>query len=374
PTISHPTELALQAYLDQQENILKMQLDIERQKLKVAAKVAKTDYQRATVEAYGDTVKAEDRWNLIALGYGWLVLLIYVIPPFSGALQAAWKAPGTANLVINQATEKGSEAIAPALSNPPTVGEKINGYEVKAVNGNTVTIALNDGLLYPIGKEPVDVKCQGEKLTYAVGAVQFAYEPLNNCAGDKQQIGQAIGKSKNVSGIQNTIKITRSDKVPTQADLWQALTGSAPEPALNRVEVTSRGKQISEKALAWAGKPFSPGVQAQCAMFVRQVLKDAGANAGVTQKAIDGLGSGEALANSFFGEDVGQIIPDIASLQPGDLIAFGGTYGGYPKTTITHVAVYVGNGEMVDRGTTDRDVTRRSITTFPHFVAGVRLK
>ena len=358
----------------EQETLLRAQLAIERQKLKVAAKVAKTDYQRATVEAYGDTVKAEDRWNLATLSYGLLVCLIYVVPPLSGAVQAAWKAPGAANLAITQATEQGGEAIAPALSKPPAVGDKINGYEVKAIAGNTITIALNDGALYPIGKEPVEVKCEGDKLTYSIGAAQFAYEPLNNCAGGKQSIGQTIGKSKNVLGTENTIKISRSDVVPTQADLWQALTGSAPEPALNRVNVTSRGKQISEKALAWAGKPFNPGEKAQCAMFVRQVLKDAGVNAGVTQKAVDGQSASEAIANSFFGEDLGEIVRDVNQLQPGDLIAYGGTYGGYPVSTITHVAVYVGNGEMVDRGTSDRDVTKRSISTFPHFVAGVRLK
>lgn len=129
---------------------------------------------------------------------------------------------------------------------------------------------------------------------------------------------------------------------------------------------------IAETAKKLDGEPFKPGVQAQCAVFVRHVLSKAGIEVGVTTKPIDGWSTGAAMANSFFGEDIGTIIRDKNQLRPGDLVAWGGTYGGYSKDTITHVGIYVGDGMIVDRGTMEGSVTLRSIDTFKHFVAGVR--
>lgn len=130
-------------------------------------------------------------------------------------------------------------------------------------------------------------------------------------------------------------------------------------------EVATVAKQLD-------GQSFKSGETAMCAVFVRYAIAKAGYKIGVTQKPIDGHETSEAFANSFFGEDIGQIIRDKTQLQPGDLVAFGGTYGGYSKDTITHVGIYVGDGQMVDRGTMEGTVTLRPITTFEHFVAGVR--
>lgn len=132
------------------------------------------------------------------------------------------------------------------------------------------------------------------------------------------------------------------------------------------------GSSVVQLALGREGTDFRKGVAAQCAEFVRDVFKQAGIELGVSKQPIDRLSTGPALANSFFGSDVGQLIKNKKALQPGDLVAFGGTYGGYSKDTITHVGIYVGNGEMVDRPTAMGTVQRRSIDTFPHFVGGVR--
>ncbi|HEY9907719.1 MAG TPA: NlpC/P60 family protein, partial [Thermosynechococcaceae cyanobacterium] len=347
PTSQPSQESVFAAYLNQQERIIDKQLALQKQSLRVDAHRARTEQQRVEVEAFGSTVTAEDRWNLVTLVYGVVVFGVYLIPMFSGSLQNLWRLPGQ----LQQQQEHQEEQLAPSLSTPPKAGDKINGYEVKSVSGNTVEIVLKDGVLYPIGKEPVEVQCNGDRLSYLIGSITYTYSSLNNCAGGKQTIGQVIGRSK------ATVQVSRSDAPPTQADLWQALTGTVPEPALDRVQVTSKGQQIAEKAVAWVGKEFKPGEQAQCATFIRQVLRETGSSLGVTQKAVDGQSSGEALANSFFGEDMGQIIRDVNELQPGDLIAYGGTYGGYPASTITHVAVYVGNGEIVDRVTSDRAVS-----------------
>lgn len=130
---------------------------------------------------------------------------------------------------------------------------------------------------------------------------------------------------------------------------------------------------IVEKAKSWVGKSFKAGETARCADFVRAVLEGVGADSPITKSPIDGQTPNPLTANSFFGADVGEIKRKKEDLLPGDLVAFGGTYGGYGPDTITHVGIYVGDGMMVDRPTANEPVKLRPIDTFKHFVAGVSL-
>ncbi|NET37653.1 MAG: hypothetical protein F6K19_37480 [Cyanothece sp. SIO1E1] len=132
--------------------------------------------------------------------------------------------------------------------------------------------------------------------------------------------------------------------------------------------------KIAKAALFWVGKEFQPGVQAQCMVFVRQVLTEVGVETAVTKDPIDGITEpmNPAMANSI-GTDQGEFIKRKQQLEPGDIVFFGGTYGGYAQDDITHVGIYVGNGEMVDRPTASAPVKRRSIDTFPHFMGAIRL-
>ncbi len=132
-------------------------------------------------------------------------------------------------------------------------------------------------------------------------------------------------------------------------------------------------EEIVQKAKSWVGKSFKPGQTARCADFVRAVLDGVGVKAGVTSKPIDGETPNPETANSFFGPDLGEVKKRKEDLLPGDLVAFGGTYGGYGPDTITHVGIYVGDGMMVDRPTANEPVKLRPIDTFEHFVAGVAL-
>jgi cell wall-associated NlpC family hydrolase len=139
--------------------------------------------------------------------------------------------------------------------------------------------------------------------------------------------------------------------------------------------ITAPNAKVSEVALALVGQDFNPGQTEQCAMFVRHVLAQSGLKVGVTKEPFDKqYDTNEAIANSFFGADIGELITDKSQLKPGDLVAYGGTYNGYPATTITHVAIYVGNNEIVDRPTASKPVQKRSIDTFEHFVVGVRVR
>jgi GH24 family phage-related lysozyme (muramidase) len=61
---------------------------------------------------------------------------------------------------------------------------------------------------------------------------------------------------------------------------------------------------------------------------------------------------------------------------PGDIILFGGTYGGYEPETVTHVGIVVeggADGMMVDRSTSSAPVKHRSINHFPHFKGAIRV-
>jgi cell wall-associated NlpC family hydrolase len=145
-----------------------------------------------------------------------------------------------------------------------------------------------------------------------------------------------------------------------------------PDFGLGGGGVSADGQKIADAAMSYVGKSFKPGVSAQCAVFVRQVLSDAGVNVGVTSAPIDGKSTGPAMANSFYGNDLGTIIKDKGALQPGDIVMFFNTYGNWPARTVTHVGVYVGGGMMVDRPTASRPVQHRSVDTF-EFAGALRI-
>ena len=155
------------------------------------------------------------------------------------------------------------------------------------------------------------------------------------------------------------------------------LLGLAPESGEVRQGesgMIANGGAIAQAAMNWVGKSFNPGVAAQCAVFVRAVLEDAGITLkpSVTSEPLDGIATSEAFANSF-GPDQGQLIERKKDLQAGDIVMFLNTYGDYAPGTITHVGVYTGDGMMVDRPTASAPVKHRSIDTF-EFAGAIRLQ
>ncbi len=145
----------------------------------------------------------------------------------------------------------------------------------------------------------------------------------------------------------------------------ERLAGNAPAPP-------TAADKVVKLAESWVGRSFKPGVNAQCAVFVRHVFSQLGYNLPVARNPLDrAFPTGEAMANGFFGRDVGEIITSAEKLEPGDLVLFYNTYGTYPPDTVTHVGIYIGEGMMVDRPTSDRPVQRRPISTFK-FAAGIR--
>lgn len=160
----------------------------------------------------------------------------------------------------------------------------------------------------------------------------------------------------------------------------------APSTIMQAIDKASSNGKVADVAEQLVGQDFAPGQREQCANFVRYVLSKAGLRVGVTSSPIDGLSSGEALANSFFGSDIAEIVVDrskhpgslteeeLARVKPGDLIAYGGTYNGYPATTITHVGIISNDKQLIDRPTASKPVQKRAISTFPNVVAIARVR
>jgi len=117
---------------------------------------------------------------------------------------------------------------------------------------------------------------------------------------------------------------------------------------------------------------FQPGTPEQCANFVRDVYRSAGVKLGVTAKPLDRGPIGAALASSFAGTDVGQIITDRAALQPGDIVTYRNTYGNFEPGAITHAGIYSGGGQIVHRPTRSGQVTRAGLDDPGQFAYGVR--
>ena len=145
-----------------------------------------------------------------------------------------------------------------------------------------------------------------------------------------------------------------------------------PGPGTRGGATSGQGDRIAAAARTWVGREYNPGMAAQCMYWTRQVLEDAGMSVGVTSEPLDGEWTGEGIANSI-GGDQGQVIKDPQLLQPGDVVMFTQTYGNWGPHAITHVGIYVGDGQIVDRSTLSQPVKQRPLTTFEHFAGGVRL-
>lgn len=184
--------------------------------------------------------------------------------------------------------------------------------------------------------------------------------------------GELIERDGNVQPIAGIYRMV-------DEQIARYLGGETPGPATRDLRATAptstTGARIVDAAMAWVGGEYEPGVPAQCAYFVRQVLDDAGITLtpNVTQQTLDQWSSdGPGMANSF-GGDQGTVIRNKADLAPGDVVMWANTYGDWPAGSITHVGIYVGDGQIVDRPTAAAPVKLRSIDTFPSFVGAVRL-
>jgi hypothetical protein len=177
----------------------------------------------------------------------------------------------------------------------------------------------------------------------------------------------------------NPICVINHNEIPTISrhfSSWKGLADYAAGRVKSEEKPVSKYADVKKLLLVaedWIGKDFKPGQKEQCCYFVRNCLFEAGLKAGVTLKPSDGLSTGEGYANSLAGDDIGLKIEKISSLMPGDLVFFKNTYGNWPDGTITHIGIYVGNGNFVHRPTASRPVEKADLNSYGHFREGRRL-
>jgi murein DD-endopeptidase MepM/ murein hydrolase activator NlpD len=211
------------------------------------------------------SLSPEDKWNFATLATGVIVFTIYVIPPFSGALQTAWRGTVKAGQAVKQlvtGTDSNASYWAPNLKSSPKKGEKIAGYTVTSVFGKReapvegastfhrgVDVGTPIGTnLYAIAKpgEFIDVKCWQDKgggglvASYQSQGWKFQYLHLSKCSSGKHTGGSIIAQSGN-SGIGSgahwhfeMVNATGEKVPPYTGYAWWALTGEAPQPFLTQ--------------------------------------------------------------------------------------------------------------------------------------------
>lgn len=119
------------------------------------------------------------------------------------------------------------------------------------------------------------------------------------------------------------------------------------------VATGTAGGAAVDWALAQVGTPYiwggeTPGVGFDCSGLVQAAYKAAG----ITLPRV---------AQDQY--DAGPSLPPDSPLEPGDLVFFGGS-----TSDVTHVGIYVGNGQMVDAPHTGADVR---VESFPATVGSV---
>ena len=131
---------------------------------------------------------------------------------------------------------------------------------------------------------------------------------------------------------------------------------------------SATGEAVAKAALAWAGQDFKPGQTERCADFVRHVLDQAGVAVGVAKGS-----AGPLMADSFWGDELGELIYREKDLRPGDIVMFKHTYNGPGRFGITHVGIFVGpDGMIIDRPTAAKPVQHRSMDVFKDFAGALR--
>lgn len=158
-------------------------------------------------------------------------------------------------------------------------------------------------------------------------------------------------------------------------------TTDLPKPTVTPATKVS-GEMVAKEARLWVGHSFNPGVIEQCMMFVRNVLDKVNhpLERKVTSAPVDKHWTGPALASSLAGRDLGYAVVDkVRDLRPGSIVFFNDTYDVGPEFgpgTITHVGIYVGDGQMVHRPTAARPVELARVDSghwLQHFRCGLVL-
>lgn len=235
-------------------------------KPEVSAKPIEQSELELKIAQFEDGIEStESFWNLITLGFGTTVFLIYLIPPFSEALQSAWRSAAKTGEVVQQivtGVDKTANYWAPNLKRSPIKGEKIAGYAVTSPYGprkapvpgastfhQGTDIATPEGTqVYAIGDsaEMVEVKCWWDKggggniATYYSQGWKFEYLHLAKCQPGKHKAGSVVALTGNTGldggpHLHFQMSDAKGNKIPPYTGyIFWALTGEQPKPLIAR--------------------------------------------------------------------------------------------------------------------------------------------
>lgn len=129
-----------------------------------------------------------------------------------------------------------------------------------------------------------------------------------------------------------------------------------------KIEKKLLKQNVMNIAGEWVGKYYNEGQIEQCCYFVRHIFSLGGKELPTTKNPSDNFfPTDEGYANSLAGDEIGIKIGRISDLIEGDIIFFKNTYGEWPPGTITHVAIYIGDGEFIHRSTSSEPVEIKSL-------------
>jgi cell wall-associated NlpC family hydrolase len=205
----------------------------------------------------------------------------------------------------------------------------------------------------------------GLALTLIASGLWFTYAGVTNRAPVRTLVSILKDPGKARTIIQNkdpkidpNVADTLPASTPTNLQYGSTPTGNIPTPVSGTPTVSGSGAAIVAFARSQIGKPYiygglgNPGWD--CSGLVKKSLETVGVS--VTHSALAQLTSPK-----------GKIIPatmkDLSNLQPGDIIFPAAA----PEVLGNHVAIYSGNGNIIEAAYPGTNVRERTI--YPFLVA-----
>lgn len=184
------------------------------------------------------------------------------------------------------------------------------------------------------------------------GATEVGLPNFDAIPGLADNVQAAVDAARNVPAVNavpelnNAIEAVQSQFAPAAPAANVAAVADALQlPAAEPAPAVNKGQQIVDIARAKVGAPYVYGAAGpaafDCSGFTSWVYSQAGINIPRTSQA-------QASA--------GQRVP-LDQLQPGDIVAY---YGG-----ASHVAIYAGNGQIIDALNSGIPVGYRSLNLMP---------
>jgi len=204
------------------------------------------------------------------------------------------------------------------------------------------------------------------------GAAGLFFDKWVGTSGDPWTRAQAVQQSEFTNGsnykaqYQRAVEIADQMLSPATASSWQqqpaALRNSGATTGLRQSLVTTTLSALGTP-YQWGGESLKGGVD--CSGLVKQVYASIGIQ----------LPHSANQQSDAYGSDTniyGRRVP-LAQLQPGDLVAWDHNRSGERSDFVGHIAVYIGNGQIVEAYSRGQPVRQRPLRTNEEHIYGVHM-